>query len=129
MLRRDLILVQIEELGKVIAQLIDKRLNGGARKTDMLLNTIYSSLKVDSNYLLTHSPEEIRFALNGEDNAGLQRLEIAAKTLLEESYMVESDPSVLLKVQELFLYIQQHDHTFSIERMNLLEEIENRLTQ
>ena len=45
MLKRDFILVQIEELGKVIAQLIDNRNHGVSRKTDQLIESIYSTLK------------------------------------------------------------------------------------
>lgn len=127
MLRRDLILVQIEELGKVIAQLIDNRNHGASRKTDVLMETIYSTLKTDKEYLLTHSPEEIRAILEGEDKAGLQRLEIAAKTLLEEGYLNSENQSLLLKAQEILLYIQEHDMTFSIERVNLLNEIQHLL--
>ena len=127
MLKRDFILVQIEELGKVLAQLIDNRNHGASRKTDVLMETIYSSLKTDKEYLLSHTPEEIRSVLEGEDKAGLQRLEIAAKTLLEEGYLGSDKQSVLLKAQEIFLYIQEHDKTFSIERVNLISEIQNLL--
>lgn len=127
MLRRDLILVQIEELGKAIAQLIDNRLNGNARKTDQLLNTIYTSLKVEKDDLLIHPAEELHLMLNGEDGEGLQRLEIAAKTLIEESYLSSGTQSELQKAKEILMYLQEHDKTFSFERINLLEEIQNRL--
>lgn len=127
MLRRDLILVQIEELGKVLAQLIDQRNNHSDRNTDLLLNTIYSTLHVDKDYLLSHTPEETQAWLDGEDKAGLQRLEIAAKTMIEESYLSDTDSKILLKAKEILRYIQEHDQTFSLERMDLLREVENRL--
>lgn len=128
MLKRDLILVQIEELGKVIAQLIDQRDHGASRTTDVLMETIYDSLRVDKKFLLSHTPGEIHAALEGEDKAGIQRMEIAAKTLIEESYINnDNDKDTLYKAQEILLYVQQHDLTFSIERMNLLDEIQSKL--
>lgn len=127
MLKRDFILVQIEELGKVLAQLLDQRNHGASRKTDVLMESIYSTLKVDKDFLLTHSVEEIHKTLDGEDNAGLQRMEIAAKTLLEDYYINSKDSASLRKAQEILLYIQQHDQTFSIERVNLIDQIKELL--
>lgn len=126
MLKKDFILVQIEALGKAIAQLIDNRKEGDPDKADMLFETIYSSLRVDREYLLSHTTDEIRIALEGEDKAGLQRMEIAAKTLIEDSY-IYNDKDSLYKAQEILLYTQKHDLTFSIERMNLLDEIQKLL--
>ncbi|MCD7935478.1 MAG: hypothetical protein LUG98_01315, partial [Tannerellaceae bacterium] len=109
MLKRDFIIVQIEELGKVIAQLIFNRHEGGARKNPPLIQTVYNSLDTDQNYLLNTSPEEIRKKLDKEDNAGLQRMELAAKTLLEESYLYpEKAEEIRKKVKEILLYVQQH---------------------
>ncbi|MDD2436602.1 MAG: hypothetical protein PHG27_04780 [Massilibacteroides sp.] len=129
MLKRDFILVQIEELGKVIAQLIDNRNHGVSRKTDQLIESIYSTLKIDKDFLLSHTPEEILQLLDGEDNAGLQRMEIAAKTLLEEGYLVDDNHGLLKKAREILLYIQKHDRTFSFERINLLDETQNLLAK
>jgi len=126
MLKRDFILVQIEELGKVIAQLLGMRDHGASRKTDVLMATIYSSLRVDKEYLLSHTPDEIHAILEREDQAGIQRMEIAAKTLIEDSY-INKDKSSLCKAQEILLYVQKHDRTFSIERMDLLDEIRHLL--
>ncbi|MCC8154441.1 MAG: hypothetical protein LIP01_09640, partial [Tannerellaceae bacterium] len=66
-LRRDLILVQIEELGKVIAQIMHNRNHGAARKNTELIQVAYDSLKTDSHFLLTASPEEIHSQLNHEE--------------------------------------------------------------
>lgn len=127
MLRKDFILVQIEALGKAIAQLIHNRQEGDPQKDNRLLEKIYSSLTVDKNYLLAHTPEEINMFLNGEDNEGIQRMEMAAKTLIEDFY-IHDDPDALHKAQELLLYIQTHDRTFSLERINLLDEIRDLLS-
>ncbi|WP_085535540.1 hypothetical protein [Massilibacteroides vaginae] len=126
MLRKDFILVQIEALGKAIAQLINNRKEGDPDKAEILLEDIYSSLHINKDYLLSHAPGDIRIALDGEDNAGIQRMEIAAKTLIEDSYIYK-DKNALYKAQEILLYIQKHDLTFSIERMNLLDEIQDAL--
>ena len=130
MLKRDFILVQIEELGKVIAQIIFNRNANAARKNPELIQTVYSSLKLDQDFLMTTSPEEILRSLDNEDNGGVLRLEIAIKTLIEDSYLQpENQPQILLRAKELLEYLQAHDSTFSLERVNLLNEIEERLKE
>ncbi len=130
MLKRDFIMVQIEELGKVIAQIIFNRNANAARKNPELIQTVYSSLKLDQDFLMTTSPEEILRSLDNEDNGGVLRLEIAIKTLIEDSYLrPENQPQILLRAKELLEYLQAHDSTFSLERVNLLNEIEERLKE
>ena len=95
MLKRDFIMVQIEELGKVIAQIIFNRNANAARKNPELIQTVYSSLKLDQDFLMTTSPEEILRSLDNEDNGGVLRLEIAIKTLIEDSYLQpENQPQI-----------------------------------
>ena len=130
MLKRDFIMVQIEELGKVIAQIIFNRNANAARKNPELIQTVYSSLKLDQDFLMTTSPEEILRSLDNKDNGGVLRLEIAIKTLIEDSYLQpENQPQILLRAKELLEYLQAHDSTFSLERVNLLNEIEERLKE
>ena len=130
MLKRDFIMVQIEELGKVIAQIIFNRNANAARKNPELIQTVYSSLKLDQDFLMTTSPEEILRSLDNEDNGGVLRLEIAIKTLIEDSYLQpENQPQIILRAKELLEYLQAHDSTFSLERVNLLNEIEERLKE
>ena len=130
MLKRDFIMVQIEELGKVIAQIIFNRNANAARKNPELIQTVYSSLKLDQDFLMTTSPEEILRSLDNEDNGGVLRLEIAIKTLIEDSYLQpENQPQILQRAKELLEYLQAHDSTFSLERVNLLNEIEERLKE
>ena len=130
MLKRDFIMVQIEELGKVIAQIIFNRNANAARKNPELIQAVYSSLKLDQDFLMTTSPEEILRSLDNEDNGGVLRLEIAIKTLIEDSYLQpENQPQILLRAKELLEYLQAHDSTFSLERVNLLNEIEERLKE
>ena len=130
MLKRDFIMVQIEELGKVIAQIIFNRNANAARKNPELIQTVYSSLKLDQDFLMTTSPEEILRSLDNEDNGGVLRLEIAIKTLIEDSYLQpENKPQILLRAKELLEYLQAHDSTFSLERVNLLNEIKERLKE
>ena len=130
MLKRDFIMVQIEELGKVIAQIIFNRNANAARKNPELIQTVYSSLKLDQDFLMTTPPEEILRSLDNEDNGGILRLEIAIKTLIEDSYLQpENQPQILLRAKELLEYLQAHDSTFSLERVNLLNEIEERLKE
>ena len=74
MLKRDFIMVQIEEISKMIVQLVLNRNDGNdgnngndknPAQSEDLLSTIYRSLKTDTAYLLAHSPEEIREYLAG----------------------------------------------------------------
>lgn len=127
MLRRDFIMVQIEELGKVIAQIISQRNTNAARKNPALIQSVYNSLKIDPEALLDTPVEKIILQLNGDDMAGLQRMELAAKLLIEDSYENPGNRNRMLeKAKEMLTYIQAHDQTFSLERITLLEEIEKR---
>lgn len=129
MLKRDFIMVQIEELGKVIAQMIfNRNANDGARKNPGMVQTVYSSLKLDRDTLLTASPEELRQMLDGDDFCGLQRLEIAVKTFIEESYLLPDwQTTILPKAKTILEYLQANDNTFSLERIALIGDIEARL--
>ena len=130
MLRRDLILVQIEELGKVIAQIISQRNSGAIRNIPKQIQVVYDSLKIDRNFLLATSPQEIRDTLNRDDNGGILRAEIAVKTLIEESFLIpEQKAELLLKAKSILEYLQQTDSTFSLERISLLETINSLLTK
>ena len=61
MLKRDFIMVQIEELGKVIAQIIfNRNSNDGARKNPELIQSVYTSLKLDNGFLLNTAIDGIR---------------------------------------------------------------------
>ena len=114
----------------MIAQIIFNRNANAARKNPELIQTVYSSLKLDQDFLMTTSPEEILRSLDNEDNGGVLRLEIAIKTLIEDSYLQpENQPQILLRAKELLEYLQAHDSTFSLERVNLLNEIEERLKE
>ncbi len=125
MLKRDFIMVQIEEIGKAIALLFFNRKEGkGADENPTILSNAYLALKIDSPFLLQHTPQEIVEVLNQDDGCGMQRLELAAKLLLEESYLSTFPLPLLEKAQELFYYLQIHDSTYSLERVKLLQDIE-----
>ncbi|MDR1335772.1 MAG: hypothetical protein LBK22_02960, partial [Tannerella sp.] len=78
MVRRDFIMVQIEELGKVIAQLISRRETGATRQIPEQIQTVYRSLKLDRDFLMATAPEDIVRALEGDDRGGMLRMDIAA---------------------------------------------------
>ncbi len=121
-------MVQIEELGKVIAQIIlNRNSNDGACKNPELIRSVYKSLKLDSDLLLHTPTDDIRSYLDGDDSCGLQRMELATKTLLEESYLLPEvrGKEFRTRAKELLEYIQRNDTTFSLERVALLEEINN----
>lgn len=125
MLKRDFIMVQIEEIGKAVALLAFYRREGKALdKNPTILSDAYLTIKTDSSFLLQHTPEEIATALDGDDGCGLQRLELSAKLLLEESYISTLPLPLFMKAREIFYYLQLHDDTFSVERVMLLQNIE-----
>lgn len=130
MLRRDYIMVLIEELGKAIAQMAFNRNSGNDGRNPALVQKVYHSLRVDPEFLLTATPEELRLYLNQDDESGLVRMELAAKTLIEESFLssrsVSASASALReKAKELLEYVQQNDTTFSLERVALLEGLKH----
>lgn len=128
MLKKDFIMVQIEELGKVLAQLAGLRHSDDGRKAEGFTNKLYESLKIDKDFLLTSEMETIRLRLDQGDHAGLQRMELAAKTMLEESFQNKNQSSLLLsKAKEMLTYIQKLDNTFSIERVELINFITKNL--
>ncbi len=128
MLKRDFIMIQIEELAKVILQIITNRNTNASRHTPELIQTVYNSLQVDRPTLMTVPPEELIRRLNNDDNGGVLRLEIAVKTLIEESYLYpDEEQAMLQKAKTLLKYIQTHDKTLSLERANMLNELEQRI--
>jgi hypothetical protein len=128
MLKRDFIMVQIEELGKVIAQIAHQRATNAARNNPGLIQGVYNSLKIEPAFLLQASAQDICRHLNGDDLCGLQRMEIAAKLMIEEAQLYpERQDELLLKAIELLTYVQANDHTFSLERLMLLERCGNGL--
>ena len=111
MLKRDFIMVQIEELGKVIAQIIfNRNSNDGARKNPELIQSVYTFLKLDNDFLLNTPIDGIRTYLDGDDSCGLQRMELATKTLLEESFLLPEAQGKKLRARakELLEYIQRN---------------------
>ncbi len=123
-------MVQIEELAKVVLQIITNRNTNAARRIPELIQTVYTSLKLDRLTLMTVPPEELIRRLNSDDGGGIPRLEIAVKTLIEESYLYPGEEQDMLQRAKLLLeYIQTHDNTFSLERVSLLDELEQRLSK
>lgn len=121
-------MVQIEELGKMIAQVVFNRNNNAADKNPELIQDVYDNLKLNQGYLMTTAPDDILRFLDNEDKGGVLRLEVAIKTLIEESYLQpDKAQQILIRAKELLEYLQTHDNTFSLERVNLLNDIELRL--
>ncbi len=114
MLKRDFIMIQIEELAKVVLQIIMNRNTNAARHTPELIQTIYSSLKLDRPTLMTAQPEELVRRLDSDDNGGILRLEIAVKTLIEESYLYPDEEQAMLQKSQdnLGIYTNARQHIF-----------------
>ena len=128
MLRRDFIMVQIEELAKVVLQIVTNRNTNAARHNPGLIQTVYTSLKLDHQTLMTEQPDTLVQRLNQDDDGGLLRLEIGVKTLIEESYLRPDEESAILQRALILLeYLQTHDNTFSLERVNMINELKRRM--
>ena len=103
-------MVQIEELGKALARLVFNRKSGkDLDKNPDLIEQAFTALKTDSAFLLGHSPEEIEQALNQDDGCGLQRLELAAKLLIEDSYVSSLPFPLLSSDSRLHLFCRTDD--------------------
>lgn len=104
-------MVQIEELGKMITQIVlNRNSNDGAHKNLELIQAAYTALRLNRDFLLTTSLDDIRRFLDCEDSCGLYRMDIAAKTLIEESYQLP-DPDnkrVLHRAKELLEEINNY---------------------
>ena len=112
----------------MIAQIIfNRNSNDGARKNPELIQSVYTFLKLDNDFLLNTPIDGIRTYLDGDDSCGLQRMELASKTLLEESFLLPEAQGKKLRARakELLEYIQRNDTTFSLDRVALVEEINN----
>ena len=121
-------MVQIEELGKVLAQLFDIRHDSNDGKSASLIDTLYTSLKIDKHQALTMDLETLRIKLDQGDHAGLQRMELIAKTMLEESFHNSIEARALLtKAKDILNYIKKTDQKFSLERVELIDFISNLL--
>ncbi|MDL2277251.1 hypothetical protein LJC57_01540 [Parabacteroides sp. OttesenSCG-928-G07] len=130
MLRRDFIMVQIEELGKVIAQIISFRNTSSAHRIPELIQDVHDTLDISRDFLMNTAPDDIRRFLDKEDSGGILRMEIAVKALMEESYLLpDQQRGMLLRAKELLEYIQQTDKTFSLERIALIKGIEDALKE
>lgn len=123
-------MVQIEELAKIIAQLITARRtnNDAVRKTEAT-QQIYASLDTELDFLLESTPEAICAQMDEGGRSGLMRMEIAAMTLVEESFCNPVKKEQLLrKAKQLLEYIQLHDTTYSLERTEKIIEIDSLLS-
>ena len=121
-------MVQIEELAKVVLQIVTNRNTNAARHNPGLIQTVYTSLKLDHQTLMTEQPDTLVQRLNQDDDGGLLRLEIGVKTLIEESYLRPDEESAILQRALILLeYLQTHDNTFSLERVNMLNELKRRM--
>ncbi|MDR3269807.1 MAG: hypothetical protein LBT83_12185 [Tannerella sp.] len=125
MLKRDFIMVQIEELGKVIAQLVSQRETGATRRIPEQIQVVYDSLKLNRDFLMDALPDALLLSLESDDRGGMLRMEIAAKALIEESYLYpgQRQQNMLQRAGVLLEYIQSNDKTFSLERLSLIENI------
>jgi hypothetical protein len=122
-------MIQIEELGKLIAQIINNRNTGSTLNNPQLIQSAYTTLHADRNTLLELSPEALRQLLDRDDSGGLQRMDIAAHLLIEEAHLVESPVALQQKALEILEYIHLNDRTFSINRACLIEEIRSELNR
>ena len=66
MLKRDFIMVQIEQLAKIVLQIVNHRDTNDTGRIPELIETVYSSLKLDHQQLMTSDPTQLIEQLNQE---------------------------------------------------------------
>ena len=110
----------------MIAQMMFNRQEGDGRgENPELARTALKSLKLSRETLLDSPMDALRQRLDEEDGAGLYRMELAAKILMEWGYVETDAPGTLFrKAKEILEYVQLADSTFSLERVALLSEID-----
>jgi hypothetical protein len=126
MLRKDFILVQIEELGKAIASIISNRFSGAESSNPALIASVYSSLRISRDDILLAPAADLHSFLDGDDGCGLRRMDIAARLLLEDAAITASSSekySMRAKALEMLEYIHSRDTTFSLERAMMIDEL------
>lgn len=110
----------------MIAQMMFNRQEGDGRgENPELARIALKSLKLSRETLLDSPMDALRQRLDEEDGAGLYRMELAAKILMEWGYVETDAPGTLFrKAKEILEYVQLADSTFSLERVALLSEID-----
>lgn len=120
MLRKDYLLAQIDELAKKFSRLVEKK---EALDPDIspVADECYGMLGITARWIEANETEEIISRI------GIwELLELLVKIMLEDERLNNSRPN-MQKAQEILFYVQENDRTYSLERVMLEEQIEERL--
>lgn len=122
MIKQDYLLIQIEELAKKLAQLLDKKKHL-KNDTEILADDCYKDLHLTQQEVQNATAEELT-----EKVPDWQLLELLIKLMLADD-RINSDRQQIEKAQQLLYFVQERDRTYSFERIKLAETIENLLTK
>lgn len=135
MLRRDLIMKQIEELARVLAAIIGLRKEGKSNEAlEQIDEALREFLKLDSQRLDAIPQDQLLTVLHGELRLAEEQVEIIARMMAERGAISESDGEVE-KAREQYqraLHLLESLNklpkaTFSMERMQAVGELRTRL--
>jgi predicted translin family RNA/ssDNA-binding protein len=136
MYSRDYILRMIEMVGQLIAAILGKIKKGEYNAAeDLLSNLYYDVLKEDAAYFRDLPEDKLTGELLEKHNYTNGHLEILAELFNTEAVLSQSKgdrKSALTysgKALRLFEYIDAETKTYSLERINKMEEIRKRMDE
>jgi hypothetical protein len=134
MYQRDYILRMIEMIGELISAILGKIKKGDFQNASTQLSRIYYDiLKEDASYFRTLPEENITKKLLEDHNYTNGHLEILAELFNTEAELsqAQGDKGSALEYSEksliLFEFIDSEQKTYSLERINKMEAIRNRI--
>lgn len=135
MLRRDLIMKQIEELAKVLAVIIGLRKAGkGNEALEQIDEALRDFLKLDTALLDAITQEELITELHGKMKLADEQVEIVARMMAERGEVLEANGETgkaqVQYTRSLHLLESLNKllkATFSMERMQKIAELKQKL--
>lgn len=134
MYQRDYILRMIEMIGELISAILGKIKKGDFQNASTQLSKIYYDiLKEDASYFRTLPEENITKKLLNDHNYTNGHLEILAELFNAEAELsqAQGDKRSALEYSRksliLFEFIDSEQKTYSLERINKMEAIRNRI--
>ncbi len=130
MIQQDYLLKQIEELGKVISELISMRQEGSPDRKIEIIDKCYEMIGLNKNELISNSTDEIINYLNKKEIQNLEILESIANIMYEESFMIKNKKdkqTQIEKTYKLISYVDKNSNCFSFQRQQKLNEVSNQI--
>lgn len=134
MYQKDYILRMIEMIGDLIAAILGKIRKGDfEHASDQLARIYYDVLREDASFFRTLPADEITGKLLDDHNYTNGHLEILAELFNAEAELSQAQGNIVASIEYsmksliLFEFIDKEEKTYSLERINKMETIRNRI--